>query len=400
MKITRIETVRVDEFPNLTYVVVHTDDGIAGLGETFYGAEAVEAHIHSIIAPALIGKDPLQLERHAASLAGYVGYAGSGAETRARSAIDLALWDVLGKACGQPVYNLIGGLTRESIQIYNTCAGSGYVNKTAGQAVSNWGVKEGLYEDLDAAINRPADLAADLLSSGIRGMKIWPFDLFAEQSGGTYISPGDLSIALRPLEQIRAKVGREMEIMVELHALWDVPTARTILAALEPFEPFWVEDPVRSDIRGGLAAVANHTPLRVAAGESLAGLGAFEGLLEAGALGVVTVDLTWSGGLTAARKVAAAAEARGIPIAPHDCTGPVALAACVHLAASAPNVLLQETVRAGYLGWYQSLVEGGPTISHGFIRPSQTPGLGIRLRDDLRARATTSVRITEHGAGD
>jgi len=394
MKITALETLRVEAFPNLSYVLVHTDEGITGLGETFYGAEAVEAHLHSVVAPLLLGLDPLRRERHAAALSGYVGYLGSGAETRARSAIDLALWDILGQVSGEPVYNLLGGATRDNIQIYNTCAGGQYVNAARGQAVENWGVRSGRYEDLHAAIYHPARLAEDLLSQGITGMKIWPFDEYAEASGGHAISAAELATATSKLGQIRDAVGAEMDIMVELHALWDVPTARRIIRALEPFEPMWVEDPVRSDLVDGLASIAQDTPLRIAAAETAAGLGSWQSLLAARAIGVATVDLTWCGGLTAGRNIAALAAAYGVPIAPHDCTGPVALTACVHLATAMPNVLLQETVRAGYLGWYPTLVEGGPVITAGTIRPPDEPGLGIRLRPDLAARNGSVTRIS------
>ncbi len=394
MQITEIETLRVDSFPNLTYVRVHTDEGITGLGETFYGAEAVEAHIHSVAAHALLGQDPLQIERHAKRLAGYTGYIGSGVETRARSAIDLALWDILGKASGQPVYNLLGGQTHQSIPIYNTCAGERYVNSARGQAVANWGLAEGRYEDLYAAINRPGELARELLDQGVRGMKIWPFDSFAEASDGHYISSEDLAWGLSRVGQIRDAVGSDMEIMIELHALWDVPSARKIVAALEEFRPMWIEDPVRSDIPGGLARIARDTPLRIAAGETVSGLAGFQSLLSQESLGVVTVDTTWAGGLTIASKVAALAGAHGIPIAPHDCTGPVALAACVHLATAAPNTLIQETVRAGYLGWYSSLVEGGAVVTGGTISAPTEPGLGIRLVEGLETREGTETRST------
>ncbi|WP_375385546.1 mandelate racemase/muconate lactonizing enzyme family protein [uncultured Microbacterium sp.] len=384
----------MDSFPNLTYVRVHTDEGITGLGETFYGAEAVEAHIHSVAAHALLGQDPLQIERHAKRLAGYTGYIGSGVETRARSAIDLALWDILGKASGQPVYNLLGGQTHQSIPIYNTCAGERYVNSARGQAVANWGLAEGRYEDLYAAINRPGELARELLDQGVRGMKIWPFDSFAEASDGHYISSEDLAWGLSRVGQIRDAVGSDMEIMIELHALWDVPSARKIVAALEEFRPMWIEDPVRSDIPGGLARIARDTPLRIAAGETVSGLAGFQSLLSQESLGVVTVDTTWAGGLTIASKVAALAGAHGIPIAPHDCTGPVALAACVHLATAAPNTLIQETVRAGYLGWYSSLVEGGAVVTGGTISAPTEPGLGIRLVEGLETREGTETRST------
>jgi galactonate dehydratase len=392
MKITELETLRVEEFPNLLFVQLHTDEGLTGLGETFYGAEAVEAQLHSVVAPYLLGQDPFRIAQHGRATAGYVGYAGSGAETRARSAVDLALWDILGKAAGLPVHDLIGGRTRESVPIYNTCAGARYVNAASGQSVANWGLGEGRYEDLYAAIHHPAELARDLLDHGITGMKVWPFDTYAEQSGGTSISARDLDRAMEPLRRIREEVGDDMDLMIELHALWDVPTAERIVRALEEVSPFWIEDPVRSDLVGGLARVSDATSARVAAGETVSGPHGFQALLGEGGIGVVTVDTTWCGGLSAAIKTAAVAETYGIPIAPHDCTGPVALTACTHLSTAAPNVLVQETVRAGYRGWYSSLVEGGPVVEGGRISAPRTPGLGIELLPDLRARDTTVTR--------
>lgn len=386
MKIVEVETVRVDSFPNLIFVRLHTDEGIHGLGETFYGAEAVETHLLSVAAPLLIGEDPLQLEHLTGRLSGYVGYAGTGVEMRARSAVDLALWDILGQVTGQPLHNLLGGRTRERIRIYNTCAGPQYVNAASGQSVANWGVRPGEYEDLYAAINHPGQLARELLAAGITGMKIWPFDEYAEASGGHHISDRDMAAAIGKIAAIRDTAGMEMDVMVELHALWDVPSAQRILRALEPLDPFWVEDPVRSDVVDGLARVSRDTPIRIAASETVAGVRGYLPLLDAGGVGVVNVDTTWAGGLTVAHRVAALADAYGVPIAPHDCTGPVALTACVHLASAAPNVLIQETVRAGYLGWYAGLVEGGPVIDHGWIRPPDQPGLGVRLLPDLLER--------------
>ncbi|QJU56318.1 mandelate racemase/muconate lactonizing enzyme family protein (plasmid) [Herbiconiux sp. KACC 21604] len=400
MKINGVDTVRVAAFPNLLYVRVHTDEGLVGLGETFYGSEAVERHVHSIAAPRLFGEDPARIEHISKSLEGYVGYAGSGVETRARSAIDLALWDLLGQATGQPVYNLLGGATREEIPIYNTCAGGLYVNSSSGQSVANWGVREGLYEDLHSAITRPAELARELLDQGITGMKIWPFDAVAEASRGTDFSRRQIADGLHRLASIREEVGMDMNVMVELHGLWDVPSASRLLRALEEFEPYWAEDPVRSDISRGLSRVAAATSIRIAAGETLGGLPAFDRLLEEEAAGVVTVDTTWCGGLTVARKVAALAEAKGIPVAPHDCTGPVALAACVHLSTAAPNVLVQETVRAAYAGWYGSLVEGGAEVTDGVVRAPSAPGLGIRLRDDVLSREGTTIVTSQVAASD
>lgn len=391
MKVVAVETIRVEDFPNLLWVQVHTDDGLVGLGETFYGARTAEAHVHEAVAPYLIGKDPLRIEAHNRALAGYVGFSGSGAETRARSATDIALWDLLGQATGQPLHVLLGGRTRPRVRIYNTCAGPAYVRGAGGQAVSNWGLAEGRYEDLHAQLHRPEALAEDLLASGITAMKIWPFDPYAEAHDGALITPGELAAGLEPIRRIRAAVGDAMDVMIELHALWDVPTALRIAHALEEYAPFWIEDPVRSDVVDGLAAVAAGTPTRVAAGETVAGAAAFQRLLTDRAIGVATVDPTWCGGLTVARNVAAVAAAHGVPVAPHDCTGPVALTVCTHLSTAAPNALMQETVRAAYLGWYRDLVTELPAVADGHITPLTAPGLGTALLPDLEDRAGTVV---------
>ncbi|CAN5386816.1 hypothetical protein BH09CHL1_BH09CHL1_04870 [soil metagenome] len=116
MKITAIETIRLDEYPNIIWLQVHTDTGLVGLGETFFGSKAVEAYVHESIAPALIGKDPLRIDAHSRALYGYVGYRSSGVEMRGNSALDIALWDIFGKLTGQPVYQLLGGLSRDSIR--------------------------------------------------------------------------------------------------------------------------------------------------------------------------------------------------------------------------------------------------------------------------------------------
>ena len=137
MKIVKLETIRIDEHPNLLWVRVHTDEGLVGLGETFMGARAVEAYIHETAAPKLIGRDPLAIDRIARDLTGYLGFASSGAETRGNSAIDIALWDLFGKATGQPIAQLLGGFTRPSIRTYNTCAGTTYMRSASGQNTEN-----------------------------------------------------------------------------------------------------------------------------------------------------------------------------------------------------------------------------------------------------------------------
>lgn len=245
-KVSTIETIRIEEFPNLLWVRVIADDGTDGLGETFYGPGAAESHIHDIIAPYLLGKDPHRIEQHQRNLTGYVGFNGAGAEMRGRSAVDIALWDLFAKSKDMPLHQALGGAVRDSIRVYNTCAGTRYVQNRPTQGTDNFGLdaNRGGYEDLDAFLNHADELAASLLEMGITAMKIWPFDYAAEASRGHHISPRDLATAMAPFEKIREAHGDRMDIMAELHSMWDRPTAIKISRALEAVDPLWVEDPV------------------------------------------------------------------------------------------------------------------------------------------------------------
>ncbi len=396
MRITALETLRLGEFPNLIWVRIHTDEGVVGLGETFFGAATVETYLHEEAAPRLLGENPLDIERLSRKLTGYVGFRSTGAETRGNSAVDLALWDLWGRATEQPVWQLLGGRSRKSVRIYNTCAGYRYI-RAPRQEVSNWGLPErpeGPYEDLDGFLHRADELALSLLEEGVTGMKIWPFDPYAEASDGLYISGPDLEKALEPFKKIRQAVGDRMDIMVEFHSLWNLPTAIRIAEALKPYQTFWHEDPIRMDSLQSLKAYADRSPAPVCASETLASRWAFRDLLETGAAGVIMLDLSWCGGLTEARAVAAMADAWKLPVAPHDCTGPVVLAASTHLSLWAPNGLVQETVRAFYNGWYRELVKELPPIDHGWIRAPEGPGLGVELLPDLERRPDAVIRFS------
>lgn len=220
MKITKIETVRIDEFPQLLWVRVHTDAGLLGLGETFFYPTAVEAYIHDNLARELLGRDPLSIDAISRDLVTYVGFRSTGAESRASSAIDLALWDLFGKTTGQPVVQLLGGWTRNEIRTYNTCAGSAYMRRSETQSTRNWGINSNSeskvtgFDDLNDFLHRADELAESLLSEGITAMKIWPFDIAAEANYGHHISSAELRDALVPFEKIRKRVGESMEIMV------------------------------------------------------------------------------------------------------------------------------------------------------------------------------------------
>ncbi|MGG5819461.1 mandelate racemase/muconate lactonizing enzyme family protein [Falsiroseomonas sp. HW251] len=399
MKITGLETIRLREFGNLIWVRLHTDEGIVGLGETFLSPGAVEVYLHDWCAPKLLGRDPRQIEAARLALRDYLGWRGSGVETRAVSAVDIALWDIVGKAAGRPVCEVLGGRTREAIRVYNTCAGYKYIRDARAQSVANWhaGETEGPYEDLDAFLHRADELAHSLLEQGITGMKIWPFDPPAERSGGLDITPEELRRALEPFEKIRRAVGDRMDIMVEFHSLWSLPMAKRLARALAPYRTYWHEDPFRLDSVRDLRDYAPHCEAWICASETLNGVPAFREYLETGVAGVVMLDLSWCGGLTEARKIAGMAEAWQVPVAPHDCTGPVVYAASCHFSLHAPNALIQESVRAFYTGWYTELVTDLPVVADGKVRVSDAPGLGIELQPGVADRPDAIRRLSAEG---
>lgn len=401
MKITALETLRLEEFANLVWVRVHTDEGLIGLGETFMGAKAVEAYLHETVAPKLIGRDPRHIEAIGRDLSNYLGWRSAGVETRGNSAIDLALWDIFAQSIGLPVVDALGGRSRETIRAYNTCAGYKYIRDARAQSVANWhlGAVGGPYEDLEAFLHRADELAHSLLEQGITGMKIWPFDIPAERSHGLDITPAELKTALEPFAKIRRAVGDKMDIMVEFHSLWSLPMAKKLAERLAEFDTYWHEDPFRLDNIGDLKDYARHSKAWVCASETLAYTHSFREYLATGAAGVAMLDLSWCGGLTEAKKIAALAEAYKVPIAPHDCTGPVVYMASCHLSLHARNTLIQESVRAFYTGWYTEVADALPVVANGHVTINFTrPGLGIDLLPDVYRRP--DARLMRTAAGD
>jgi galactonate dehydratase len=395
MKITALETLRLEEFGNLLWVFIETDEGLVGQGETFFGPQAVEAWIHETAAPLLIGQDPLRITYLHRKMQGYCGIRGSGAEMRGLSAIDIGLWDLWGKATNQPIYQLLGGLARERVRTYNTCAGYRYIRSNQGQLSENWGTGSNLgpYEDLEAFLDSAGELAQNLLEQGITGMKIWPLDPFAEASDGLYISAPDLRKAMEPFEKIRAAVGDKMDIMLECHSLWNLPTAVKISRAMEEFDLFWIEDPIRMDRLATIGEFKAQTKCPVTASETIAGRWGFSDLIEARAVDIIMLDIGWVGGITEAHAIAQMAHAHHLPFAPHDCTGPIIYTAATHMSVHEPNGLIQESVRAFYNGgWFNEVATALPIMENGYVRPPEGPGLGMELLPDIARRPDSVVR--------
>jgi galactonate dehydratase len=405
MKLTSLRTLRLAEFPHLLWLELTTDEGLVGLGETFFAPAPVAAYIHENVAPYLLGKDPRDIELHDWRLRNvYVGAIDSSAETRGNSAVNIALWDLLGRALGQPVWRLLGGRVHERVPIYNTCAGYAHVRATKRHALfertEDWSMKqgdmaEGPYEDLLAFRYDAGTLAKSLLAEGIRAMKIWPFDVAAEASNGARISQRDLAQALVPFQKIRDAVGNEMEIMVELHGLWTLSCALTITEALKPYHPAWLEEPIRFNELDAMAELARHTSIPIAASERMAMRGPFRQLIDKRAASIVMIDLAWCGGLSEARKIANMAEAAQLPVTLHDCTGPVVYAASCALSSTLPNANYQEAVRAYFTGWYREVIDVLPQVVDGHVSPIDAPGLGMTLKPELFARDDATIRVTQ-----
>lgn len=405
MKITAVETVQVGEFSNLVWLRVETDAGLVGLGETFRNAQAVVAYIHETVAPYLLGKNPARVELHAHRLGHevgnhYFGYPSRSVELRGNSAADIALWDLKAQALSVPLHELLGGACQERLRIYNTCASASY-NKQARAGVNSLLIAPDdaaqpvdRLDDLNAQHSDPGALARSLLDEGINAMKVWPFDAYAGQANGHHIAPHELAAGVAKLEAIRAAVGTNMDIMLELHAMWHLPAALQIASAVADLGLYWLEDPVNMANFDDLARYRDTVGTRVVGSENLGSKRWCREALERGAIDVVTSDLAWVGGVTEGRKIAALGEAYDRSVAFHDCTGPVGLCANLHLMLACPNALVLETVRAYTRGFYAEVLTELPRIEQGYAYPLTGPGLGTQLRPDLLVRDDVVIQRT------
>ncbi len=393
MKVIKIETIRYSPQPNILWVRLHSDDGFIGLGETFYLPSAVEAVVHDTISGFVLGQSAFEIERIWDEVFSYSNFFGfAGAEMRALSAIDIALWDLIAQKTGQPIYNLMGGRTRDQIPVYNTC------------------VNSGPYSDYDGFMERPAQLAKSLLAQGIKAMKIWPFDRFAPQfkspvaigpagypamgPSGAYLSSRDLEKGLRTVAEIRDAVGKDIDIMIEGHCRWDLNCAIRIAKALEPYDVRWMEDIIKPESVADLARLVSETRVPQCVSERLFTRYAFREVLEARAAHVIMPDLIWTGGITEGRKIAILADTFHLPIAPHDCTGLVTLFANLHICAVSNNAMILESVRGFYEGWYRDVYTENVQIRDGYAAMPTAPGLGTALKEELLTNAQTSIRVT------
>lgn len=407
MKITKIETVWFEEIseeewrrqhgqarqfaPRTLWVRLHTDEGLVGLGETYYQPRAVSAIIHDCYSKLLLGRSVFDIECHWNNMFSTVNFFGNaGAEIRGVSAIDIALWDLLGQYLGQPIYNVLGGRTRERIPVYNTCVNSGrHMDFTAFTDPTKIG-----------------DLARSLLDQGICRMKIWPFDQFGVSVAGPeksandvptpgiptavglpapFIDRGDLKKGVELVGAIRKSVGDKMAIAIEGHSRWGLGAAIEIAEALGGFDNMmWIEDLTIADNVEALARLKAASTIPLAASERLYSRYQYRTLMENDAADIIIPDIGWCGGITEFRKIANAADTYLLPVTAHDCTGPVVLWASGHAMLHLGNGMLMEAVRGFWDGgWYNDVMTEPVPIVDGHFTLGSAPGLGAALREDI-----------------
>lgn len=352
MKVTDIKIFTVDCFrTNWVFVKVYTDEGIDGVGEATleYKEEALWGAV-SHIKEYLTGKNPLDIEKHWHNIYRDAYWRGGAVLMSALSAVETALWDILGKSLGVPVYQLMGGKVNDSVRIY----------------VNGWfsGAKEP--EEF-------AEKAKAAVSRGVTAMKWDPF-------GKSYmnISNRDLDKAIRCVGAVRDAVGSEVDLLIEGHGRFNIPTAIKISKELAQFKPMWFEEPVPPDNLDALREVKDKSPVAISAGERLYTRWDYRSMFDKAAADYIQPDISHAGGIMELKKIAAEAESRYIPFAPHNPSGPVANAATLQLAASCPNFCILEIMYSD-VEWRKSVTNELLEYADGCIKIPDKPGLGIEI---------------------
>lgn len=406
MKITKIETaVPRQHLPGLLALRIHTDCGYIGHGETYYVPEAVASMIHDWMAQRLLGADPLAIESHWRFLYERTTNFGSrGCELRAISAIDLALWDILGQVCEQPIWQLLGGRAQERIAVYNSSAGPSYADQDKGNKDSHvWPGygdigNEGPLNDYWAVVNNPVDYAKELIDEGYKALKMWNFDFAAHKPNGSlYISKEDIEIGLKPMRAIRDAVGDKIEILLDGHGFFQLPAALRIAKAMREIDPLWIEDVIRPDCIDTIADFRSQAGVPLAVGEMMISMEDYRLVLEKRAADYIMIDPTWVGGISQTHRIAQMAQAYNVPVVMHDCTGPLTLLSGIHVATATPNVAWQETVRAHVRMLYSGLITEDIRVEGGYAYATENPGIGVSWLPELFTGNRNQCRVSEEG---
>lgn len=355
MKVTDIKVFPVDCYrTNWVFVKVYTDEGLSGVGEATleYKEKALIGAVEHI-REYLVGKDPLQINDHWLHIYRDAYWRGGAVLMSALSAVETALWDILGKHLGVPVWQLLGGKVNREVPLY----------------VNGW----------FAGAKTPAEFAEKAkiaVARGVSGMKWDPFGkAFLRLSGK------ELNTAIECVGAVREAVGPNVELLIEGHGRFDIPTAVTVAKELEPFRPMWFEEPVPPDNLDALKAVKDRSPVPIAAGERLYTRWDYRPMFDKGAADYIQPDISHAGGIAELQKIAAEAESRYIAFAPHNPSGPVANAATLQLAAVCPNFCILESMYAD-VTWRSEICNESLVFENGKLQIPDQPGLGIEINEE------------------
>ncbi|WP_428647007.1 galactonate dehydratase [Roseibium sp.] len=366
MKITKLTTYIVP--PRWLFLKIETDEGVSGWGEPIVEGRALatEAAVHEL-SDYLVGKDPFLIEDHWTVLYRGGFYRGGAIHMSALAGIDQALWDIKGKALGQPVHALLGGRLRDSIKVYSWVGG-----------------------------DRPSDVAAKARDMVARGFKAVKMNGCEEMQ--FLDSNARVDAAVETIAAVREAVGPDIGIGVDFHGRVHRPMAKVLAKELEPYRLMFIEEPVLSENREALREIANHAATPIALGERLYSRWDFKQVLADGFVDIIQPDLSHAGGITECRKIAAMAEAYDIGLAPHCPLGPIALAACLQIDAVSYNAVIQEQSLGIHYNKSNDLLDyiSNPEVfafSDGFVAIPEGPGLGIDVNEDyVREQAKTGHR--------
>ena len=354
MKIVDVKTsVLGTAWRNLTFVRVITDEGLEGVGEVRMNnhTDALRGYFAEAVPNHILGQDPFEIEslvqrmyRNDYARAGEIAMS-------AIATIEIACWDIIGKALGQPIYKLLGGAVRDKIKAY----------------ANGWYTVERTPEEFHAAAKR-------VLDKGYRALKFDPFG-----AGFYELERAEKVGVVALVEAVRDAVGPDNEILLEMHGRFNPATAIEMARELERFQPSWIEEPVPPENLAALKKVAEKVTIPIATGERLHTRYDYRQLFELQAADIIQPDITHFGGLLETKKLAAWAEAYYILVAPHNVGGPVSTAAALHLAASTPNFKIQEHFNDFAEDWVKAAAPGNPEVVDGYFALPQGPGLGIKL---------------------
>lgn len=370
MKITRTELVAAKHY---LFVKVHTDAGIVGLGEAGnWGFLDATAGAIKKFSEFLIGQDPFRIEHHYQNMYRAMYFRGS-VIMSAISALEIALWDIKGKALGVPVYELLGGKTRDRVRTY--CSGLSDFNKSATE----------IAEEFSA-----------LKAKGFTAAKIFLPEEATTEKGEREFYNNKIEIAADKVRRVREAVGNEFDLICEVHRSMSLPEAIGFAKAIEPYRPMVLEDPITPDCVDAMAVVASHTTIPIATGERFVYFNEFETLMRRDAARYVRPDVCAIGGLNASRKIAAMAEANNVLVIPHNPLGPVSTTACLQLSACIANLGIMELPGFMLNGAEEAMVKEPLEVKAGCLLPPDRPGIGIELADNVAELFPAKDRAMPH----